>query len=75
MFRAEERIYKSNNKYDLCHELYVTSFAKVHSPNVHEWCIKACSRIGEQYDIDIQYKNPVQFIDELIAHNIIQEIH
>ena len=69
------KMYKADTKYHLAQELYYTSFVGVDSDNMHEWCIDCCRRIKIQFDVDITYKNPIQFVDELIDNGIIQEIN
>ena len=67
--------YVSTDKVKLAWEMYKTSFAKPHAENIHEWGIEVCNRISEAHDIEIQYRNPVQLVNDLIKYDIIKELH
>jgi disulfide oxidoreductase YuzD len=67
--------YFATTKVDLVHELYKTSFAKVHSKDIDEWVNQCAKRIWEQYDYRLLYADYDDFVDELIRYGFIKEIN
>jgi len=72
-----EMPFQSDNKIDLAHELYKTSWVKTDSKNIVDWCRGASFRLYQVHNIVLDYDddNLETFIDALIKHNIIKEIH
>lgn len=69
--------FESTNKLDLAYELYNTSWVKTDASNIYEWCKDASMRLYQVRDIKLSYdeKDLESFIDALIEHNIIMEVH
>ena len=67
-------MYRAETKSALAHELYRSSFARVHATDVYDWCTKCSDRIYEQYNYRMEFTDLESFIDELIKHNLILEI-
>tara|TARA_R100001443_G_scaffold79138_1_gene86321 strand:+ start:432 stop:674 length:243 start_codon:yes stop_codon:yes gene_type:complete len=72
-----ETSYKSQNKVDLAHEMYSTSWVRSDCKNVYDWCKGASFRLFQVHNIILEYDDGdlESFVDALIQHNIIKEIH
>ena len=70
------RTFKAATKEELVYELYATSWiGEKHGVELKDW-LRLCSiRIDEGYGIQIAYLDPIDFVDDLILFNFIQEIN
>ncbi|QDP61047.1 MAG: hypothetical protein Tp1123DCM1511741_36 [Prokaryotic dsDNA virus sp.] len=61
----------------LAKELYRTSFCRVSSTDIYDWCDKCAQRIYVQYDIELDYKyrDLDGFVKELIKNNLIGRLN
>lgn len=69
------RRYQADDKVGLVHELYKSSWNKVHCIDIDQWIERVADRIWEQFDITIDFSSYEQFVDELIKYNLIKEVH
>ena len=70
-----KQIYNATNKTDLAEELYKSSWSRVHATSKEDWYASCANRIHEQFGVRVRYYDPIAFIDDLIEHNLIMEIH
>lgn len=68
-------VYHAVNVTDLADELYKSSWSRVHATSKDDWFASCANRIHEQYGYSISYSDPSAFVDDLIKHNLIMEIH
>ena len=65
--------FTATNKVALAKELYETSFCRVSSKDVYDWCSKCADRVEIVNDVQLHFDryDLVGFVNELLKHNII----
>ena len=74
--------FTSTNKVDLVLELYLCSWVKPsqekETPSYHDlyqYCMQCTDRLEAITGVRLEWFTTIEFIDELIEHNLIMEIH
>jgi hypothetical protein len=75
--KLNNETFKATTNVALAKELYRTSFCRVSSENIYDWCNKCSQRIDAQYDIKLDYKyyDLDGFVNELIKHDIVARLN